>query len=120
MNNENVETTIKNNTSIASRALDISKKALKIVVPIVAAAIAKNGQANLNNLFRTASDYTYSGAVQAVMDSGMWSADKNKAINALPKDADSEVYKAICSIANSGMWSADKLETIINMSKKEA
>lgn len=120
MNNENIETTIENHTSFVSKVVDISKKGLKLVIPIVAAAIAKSGQADLNSIFRTANDYTYSGAVQAIMRSSMWSDDKNKAIEALTKDESSEVYKAICSIANSSMWSDDKRKTIVNMCKKEA
>lgn len=55
----------------------------------------------------------YSGAVNAIMESDMFSCDKTEAVSILKRDGDTEFYEAIVNIAkNNDMFSSDKLETI--------
>lgn len=60
----------------------------------------------------------YSDAVAAIMNSNMWSTDKAEAIEALPRDANEELYKAIIHVAKGTSWSTDKVETIKKLCKK--
>lgn len=63
---------------------------------------------------------TYSDAVEAIMESDMWSSDCHKAVSALKLNADTELYKAVIRIANSSMWSSDKLKSILSLCEEEA
>lgn len=57
----------------------------------------------------------YSDAVEAIMDSFMYSGDKTKVISALKKDETSEFYRAVIQVVNSSMYSGDKVKGILNM-----
>lgn len=67
------------------------------------------------DIAQSSGDVGYGDAVNAIMSSDMWSADKNKAVMVLSKEENSEFYKAVIHIANSDMWSADKVRAIKNM-----
>lgn len=54
----------------------------------------------------------YSDAVDAIMNSNMWSSDKAEAVVALNRDSNEELYKAVIHVANGTMWSNDKVEMI--------
>ena len=54
----------------------------------------------------------YSDVFGAIMDSDMLSSTKKEAAAILPKDGDSELYKAILYVLRSDMMSSSKLETI--------
>lgn len=55
----------------------------------------------------------YDGAVEAIMNSGMYSHDKCEVVKTLPRDEDAEFYKAIIHIAkDSRLYSHDKVKMI--------
>lgn len=54
----------------------------------------------------------YSDVFSAIMNSDMMSSYKKEAAAILPKDGDSELYKAVIHVLNSDMMSSSKLETI--------
>lgn len=118
--NDNVKDIINEKTNIASKVWDITKKVGKVAIPLVVSGVANNASSTISKLFSTVNECTYSGAVDTVMNSNMWSSDKQDVIKAIGKDESPETYKAICSVAESMMWSADKRDTIIDMCKKEA
>jgi hypothetical protein len=59
----------------------------------------------------------YGDAVEAIMDSDMFSSDKEKAMEALKVDGDSGYYKAVIHVANSDTFSSSKAKTIMSMNK---
>lgn len=59
----------------------------------------------------------YGDAVEAIMQSNMYSHDKGDAVKALPRDEHIEFYKAIISIATSRAYSHEKKDMIVNMCK---
>lgn len=63
-------------------------------------------------------DVSYLDAVNAVMNSSLWSDNKVKIMNALKPNFKPEVYEAVVGIVNSSMWFDDKTETIIRMCKQ--
>lgn len=60
----------------------------------------------------------YSDAVDAIVNSNMWSSDKAAAIAALDRDANEDLYKAVIHVAKGTMWSADKVDMIKKLCKK--
>ena len=60
----------------------------------------------------------YSDVFSAIMDSDMLSSNKKEAAAILPKDGDSELYKAILYVLGSDMLSSTKLETIRSICEK--
>lgn len=61
---------------------------------------------------------SYSDAVGAIMDSGMFSHDKRDAVEALSRYESAEYYEAIVRIAkDSGMFSHDKVKMIKHLSE---
>jgi tRNA A37 N6-isopentenylltransferase MiaA len=61
----------------------------------------------------TSASTGYDGAVDAIVNSNMWSADRKEAIAAMDRHANIEMYNAVIRVAqNDQMWSADKLNTI--------
>lgn len=58
---------------------------------------------------------TYSDAVEAIMESDMWSSDKEQAVTYLNRRETADYYKAIINIVNGDMWSSDKLKLIKNL-----
>lgn len=55
---------------------------------------------------------SYSDVFSAIMSSDMLSSYKKEAAAILPKDGDSELYKAVIHVLRSDMMSSSKLETI--------
>lgn len=64
---------------------------------------------------RYSGDVGYSDAVNAIMNSSMYSHDKTSAVSALIRDDSSETYKAVIQIARSGMYSHEKVKSIQNV-----
>ena len=62
---------------------------------------------------------TYSGAVNAIVNSNMYSGDKSKAVSALKLDGTREYYKAVNHIVKSKSLSSDKAELISILSKQK-
>lgn len=63
------------------------------------------------------SEVTYSDAVTAIMNSGMFGSDKVKATNLLAKNGDSEYFRSVVSIVKSGMFGSDKVKLIQNLTQ---
>lgn len=63
-------------------------------------------------------DADYSSAIDAIMNSNMYSCDKSKAISELPADKDNSFYSAIMAIARGKGCSDNKLSSIISISHK--
>lgn len=72
---------------------------------------------NDDRVLETGSSYgvTYSDAVEAIMESDMWSSDKEQAVTYLNRRETADYYKAIINIVNGDMWSDDKLKLIKNL-----
>lgn len=60
----------------------------------------------------------YGSAVNAIMESDMWSSDKQKAITLLKREENADFYKAVISIAESDAWSSDRLKMIQSLCEK--
>lgn len=61
----------------------------------------------------------YNDAVDAIMDSAMFSGDKHKAISMLKHDGNAEFYRAVVRVMkDSSMFSGDKLKMIQTLSEK--
>ena len=67
---------------------------------------------DLIEAIRYSGNVKYSDAFKVIMDSPMFSGDKNKAIAMIKHDKDSDYYKAIIQVVKSNMWSGDKLAAI--------
>lgn len=97
-----------------------SKKFLDFAVPIVGVLLFSNAAASkLETMRYNVGKAGYDDAVRAIMNSGMWSTDKSKAVTLLKEDKSSEFYKAVIDIVRSSMWSEDKLKTIQSMCKND-
>lgn len=81
---------------------------------VIAGAIAAANVAAADDLIGYNGAYAgYGDAVNAIMNSDMWSSDKRSAIAAMDKNANKEIYKAVIAIAtNDSMWSSDKVNAI--------
>lgn len=62
---------------------------------------------------------TYSDAVGEIMNSYMSSTDKTLAVEALPKDGDTQLYKSVIKVLDSYVCSGDKLKIIKNICGKK-
>lgn len=61
----------------------------------------------------------YNDAVDAIMDSTMFSGDKREAVSMLKRNESAEFYKAVVRVMNdSRMFSGDKLRMIKTLSEK--
>lgn len=59
----------------------------------------------------------YSDAVNAIMESDMFSSDKRRAVSVLKRDGDTEFYKAIIAVAkDDSMFSCDQVHMIEHLS----
>ena len=61
---------------------------------------------------RYSGNVKYSDAINAILQGGMYSSDKTKLTAILPKDADSDLYRAVIQVANSDLFSSDKVKMI--------
>ena len=60
---------------------------------------------------------TYSGAMNAIMNSTMHSSDKTDISKLLLPNVSADYYSSVISIANSTMFSSDKVYAIKNLNK---
>lgn len=58
------------------------------------------------------SNVTYSDTVKVIMNSAMYSTDKNKILELLKKDESTDYYKSIIQVIKSNMYSGDKVMAI--------
>ena len=86
--------------------------------------VAKNTLQNAAQMKINAKIYekaSYSSVITTIINSDMWSSDKERLIEIIPKDADPQLYGSITAIVLGDMWSADKLRTIEKLCRnKEA
>lgn len=113
----------KPNIKIDKDKLKDVAKAVGLAVATIAAAVAKNSlesalQVKANEFVYKKS--TYSGVIATVMKSDLWSSDKEKLIDIIPKDADAELYGSIISVLMGDSWSSDKVRMISSLCKKVA
>lgn len=113
----------KPNIKIDKNKLKDGAKAVGLAVATIAAAVAKNSlesalQVKANEFVYKKS--TYSGVIATVMKSDLWSSDKEKLIDIIPKDADAELYGSIISVLMGDSWSSDKVRMISSLCKKVA
>lgn len=82
---------------------------------VVTKAVESNEQVSVSNNFLPV---TYGDAVKAIMDSDMWSHDKEYAIAALKRYETTDYYSAIVNIVSgTDAWSHDKVKMVQNLSK---
>ena len=76
--------------------------------------VAKADQTKNNNYIYYS---TYSGAMNAIMNSTMYSYDKTYITKLLLPNASEDYYSSVISIANSAMFSSDKVSAIKSLNK---
>lgn len=64
------------------------------------------------NKIRYSGNVKYSDAINAILNSSMYSSDKGKLTSILPKDANADLYRAVIQVANSDIFSSDKVKMI--------
>lgn len=81
---------------------------------VVVGAIAAVNVATADDIIRyDRASVGYGDAVSAILNSDMWSSDKHRAIAAMDKHANKEIYKAVIVIANNdSMLPSDKVRAI--------
>ena len=105
------------------RKLDVEQMT-KIIRPLgrilafgAVLAIAKEVGEN-PSVYRNAVDADYNDAIAAIMDSDLFSSDKQLATMLLKRDGDVKYYKAVITIVNdTSMFASDKVETIKYLSE---
>lgn len=58
---------------------------------------------------------TYSDAVEATMDCSMFSFGKQEIMRILPRNKDSDFYKAVIEVVHSDMFTSNKVDVIRSM-----
>lgn len=104
------------------KAKDIGGSVVLAVVT-VAAAVAKDSLEKAMKVKANEHIYkksTYAGVISTVMSSDMWSSDKEKLIEIIPKDADSDLYGSIIAVLMGDSWSSDKVRMVSSLCKKIA
>lgn len=110
--------------------LNIDKQKLKeggaavgLACLAILGSVAKNTLQNFAQTKVNAKLYeksSYSSVIAAIVNSDMWASDKERAIEAIPKDGTEELYGSIMAIILGGdMWSSNKLRTIESLCEKE-
>ena len=78
---------------------------------LVSAPIVTFGKRASNE--RDAASPGYLDAVNAILDSDIWSSDKQELISELKRDGNAEFYKTVISVVkNTDMWASDRVEVI--------
>lgn len=99
-----------------STAMEYIKPVGAIVIPVVVISVADKGVNRIMNKIRYG-NVGYDDAVRAILNSGMFSDAKQRAIAALKTDGDSEYYRAVIYVVESSMFSDAKVETIEGFNK---
>lgn len=95
-----------------------AKTAFEVVVyGALAAASIKYGESITKN-YGISTVTTYGDAVEAIMDSDMYSSYKTEAITLLKRDGTVDYYRAVARVVGDGtMYSSYKLEMIKTLSE---
>lgn len=96
----------------------LAKKGLGIALPILAMIMYHTSVDDVRNRIRYIGVVSYSDAINAVLDSSMFSSNKEEIIRALPKDGSSDFYKSVMHIVESDMLSSSKVNAIVDMCKQ--
>lgn len=99
-------------------AVKIAKGGCNIILPLIGTMVFADLAKDVLDDIRYSGKVGYDDAVKAILDSGMFSNQKQEAISVLKVGENSDFYKAVISVARSSMLSYNKLETIKNMNKK--
>ena len=111
------------NIKIDKDKLKDGAKAVGLAMATIVAAVAKNSlesalQVKANEfVYKKA---TYTGVVNTVISSDMWSSDKEKVIAIIPTNADEELYGSIMAVLMGDDWSSDKIKMIKMLCNKVA
>lgn len=81
------------------------KKGCKVILYGLAVALPYMSSSKNN-------EATYSDAVSVVMNSAMFSGDKQKVLSMLKKYGDTDYYNSVIEVMESSMFSSDKIKTI--------
>ena len=60
----------------------------------------------------------YGDAIAAIVESDMWTSDKDRAVAILKRDEYVEYYKSVISIVNGDMWSSTKVSMIESLNEE--
>lgn len=60
----------------------------------------------------------YGDAIAAIVESDMWTSDKDRVVAMLKRDEYVEYYRSVISIVKGDMWSSTKVSMIENLNKK--
>lgn len=101
------------NTDVLKTMWIVAKGILKVAGTITMAGIA------LVKAYEEHNCVGYNNAVEAIMNSTMFSSDKAKAVSALKLNASPELYLAIINIVKSSILSIEKLNLILEMCGRE-
>lgn len=100
-------------------AVEIIKKGVSIAGPVLTAVCVSDSAKYILNEMRYMGKVGYDDAVKAILDSKLYSSDKQEAISMLKMDESTEYYKAVITVVRSTMYSSDKLEVIQDMNRKD-
>lgn len=111
------------NTEIIRKGLDgaltIGKKSMRVIGPVLVAVwYNKSSIQKVLNDIHLSGNIGYEDAVKVIMDSVMYSGDKQKAVELLLTGQDSEYYRSVVSVLKSVMYSGDKLKMIETLNSK--
>lgn len=67
------------------------------------------------DMVRYKGNVKYSDVVNVIMNSSMFSSDKNRALTVLKKDKDADYYRAVIGVMKSNMFPSDKIRAITNL-----
>lgn len=95
----------------------IAKKGCAVVLYGIAAVLPYISVKDTINVIRYSGNVGYGDVVDVIMNSDMLSSYRKEAIEVLPKDGDSELYKSIIAVVQSDMMSSYRVETIKNICK---
>lgn len=96
---------------VVKKGCNVAVFALGMILPYVSVKDVKD-------LVRYSGNVKYDAVIGAIMESSMFPSDKRRAVELVPKDGDSETYRAIVQVVNSTMFPSDKLRTIESILEK--
>ena len=93
----------------------VLKEGCKLIVPIMILGVIGTMEKKVQNITYVAGEANYGNTVKAIMESDMFSSDKNKLILVIPRDEDSQFYFGVIEIVKSDMFSSNKVNSVKNM-----
>lgn len=90
---------------IARNGCRVALYALAVILPHVSVKETVDA-------IRYSGNVEYSDVISVIMNSSMFSSDKQEMISLMKKDKDAEYYRSIIQVVKSNMYSGDKVKTI--------